>query len=174
MSSSQDNDSQQRFALGFLTALILLVVGTVVGTVVYQRGIHHPAPAASAEAPDASDQAPVAVIEEVASVRVDNGVVKFFFATNSAQVAEGAQQALVEVLQGLGAGRKVAISGFHDASGDAEQNAALAKQRAEAVRDLLTGLGAHAEALELRKPEVSTGSGTEVEARRVEVILLPN
>ena len=168
MSSSQDNDSQQRFALGFLAALILLVVGAVVGTVVYQHGIHHavrPAAAASAAEP--------AVVEEVSSVRIDNGVVKFFFATNSAQVAEGAQQALAEVLQGLASGRKVAISGFHDASGNLEQNAALAKQRAEAVRDLLKTLGGAEEAIELRKPEVSTGTGSEAEARRVEVILLP-
>ncbi|WP_027476111.1 OmpA family protein [Curvibacter gracilis] len=168
MSSSQDNDSQQRFALGFLAVLILLVVGSVVGTVVTKFGVRHPAPAA-AEAPAAVADAVV----EVASVKVENGVVKFFFATNSADVAEGAQQALAEVAQGLAAGRKAAISGFHDATGSVEQNAELAKQRAIAVREVLKALGASEEAIELRKPEVSTGTGTEAEARRVEVILLP-
>jgi outer membrane protein OmpA-like peptidoglycan-associated protein len=168
MSSSQDNDSQQRFALGFLAVLILLVVGSVVGTVVAKYGVSHPAPAA-AEAPAAAADAVV----EVASIKVENGVVKFFFATNSADVAEGAQQALAEVAQGLAAGRKAAISGFHDATGSVEQNAELAKQRAIAVREVLKALGASEEAIELRKPEVSTGTGTEAEARRVEVILLP-
>src|SRR5450830_245758 len=167
MSSSQDNDSQQRFALGFLAVLILLVVGSVVGTVVAKYGVSHPAPAA-AEAPAAAD-----AVVEVASIKVENGVVKFFFATNSADVAEGAQQALAEVAQGLAAGRKAAISGFHDATGSVEQNAELAKQRAIAVREVLKALGASEEAIELRKPEVSTGTGTEAEARRVEVILLP-
>ncbi|RUP28091.1 MAG: OmpA family protein [Curvibacter sp.] len=168
MSSSQDNDSQQRFALGFLAVLILLVVGAVVGTVVTKFGISRPAPAA-AEAPAAAAEAVV----EVASVKVEDGVVKFFFATNSADVAEGAQQALADVAQGLAAGRKAAISGFHDATGSVEQNAELAKQRAIAVREVLKALGASEEAIELRKPEVSTGTGTEAEARRVEVILLP-
>ena len=168
MSSSQDNDSQQRFALGFLAVLILLVVGSVVGTVVTKFGVRHPAPAA-AEAPAAVADAVV----EVASIKVENGVVKFFFATNSADVAEGAQQALAEVAQGLAAGRKAAISGFHDATGSVEQNAELAKQRTIAVREVLKALGASEEAIELRKPEVSTGTGTEAEARRVEVILLP-
>lgn len=168
MSSSQDNDSQQRFALGFLAVLILLVVGSVVGTVVGKFGVRHPAPAA-AEAPAAAADAVV----EVASVKVEDGVVKFFFATNSADVAEGAQQALAEVAQGLAAGRKAAISGFHDATGSVEQNAELAKQRAIAVREVLKALGASEEAIELRKPEVSTGTGSEAEARRVEVILLP-
>lgn len=168
MSSSQDNDSQQRFALGFLAVLILLVVGSVVGTVVAKFGVRHPAHAA-AEAPAAVADAVV----EVASIKVEDGVVKFFFATNSADVAEGAQQALAEVAQGLAAGRKAAISGFHDATGSVEQNAELAKQRAIAVRDVLKALGASEEAIELRKPEVSTGTGSEAEARRVEVILLP-
>ncbi|MFP5445844.1 MAG: OmpA family protein, partial [Betaproteobacteria bacterium] len=35
--SSSDDDSQQRFALGFLFALIALVISVVVGTVVVKR-----------------------------------------------------------------------------------------------------------------------------------------
>jgi outer membrane protein OmpA-like peptidoglycan-associated protein len=167
MSSAQDNDSQERFALGFLAALILLVVGTVVGVVVYQRGIPH-------EAPPMAAPAAVEAAAEVATVKVEDGVVKFYFASNSADLAEGAQQALADVLQGLAAGRKVAVAGFHDATGDAEHNAELAKQRAMAVRDMQKAMGAAEEAIELRKPEVSTGSGDDAQARRVEVIVLPH
>jgi outer membrane protein OmpA-like peptidoglycan-associated protein len=132
-------------------------------------GVRHSAPPV-AEAPVAA--APDVVLE-VAAVKVEDGVVKFFFASNSAEVAEGAQQALAEVIQGLAAGRRAAISGYHDATGSVEQNAELAKQRALAVRELLKAQGASEEAIELRKPELSTGSGSEAEARRVEVILLP-
>ena len=48
--SSSDDDSQQRFALGFLFALIALVVSIVVGTVVYKRGIPPRAEARSSSA----------------------------------------------------------------------------------------------------------------------------
>ena len=50
--SSSDDDSQQRFALGFLFALIALVVSTILGVVVFKRGIAHApkAPAASMQA----------------------------------------------------------------------------------------------------------------------------
>ncbi len=36
--NSSDDDSQQRFALGFLFGLIALIVSTVLGVVVYKRG----------------------------------------------------------------------------------------------------------------------------------------
>jgi outer membrane protein OmpA-like peptidoglycan-associated protein len=68
--------------------------------------------------------------------------------------------------------RRIGISGYHDASGDAVANAELAKQRALAVRDLLAGAGVPSESIELRKPELTTGDGDPREARRVEVTLL--
>lgn len=172
MSNSQDNDSQSRFALGFLTLLLVLVVGTVVGSVVVQR-LRPDTAAAQAAAEAVRDVAAQTEID-VATVQVDNGVVTFFFASNSANLAEGAQQALADVVQAIAAGRKTAISGYHDETGSVEQNAALALQRAEAVRDLLKALGAQETLIELRKPELTTGTGTPAQARRVEVILLPN
>ena len=70
--NSSDDDSQQRFALGFLFALIALVVSTVVGVVVYKRGIAHaPKAPAAAVAPAAEAAAPGVVImitEDAASV----------------------------------------------------------------------------------------------------------
>ncbi|PZO62953.1 MAG: sodium-translocating pyrophosphatase [Pseudoxanthomonas suwonensis] len=61
------------------------------------------------------------------------------------------------------------ISGYHDASGDAASNAELAKQRAEAVRDLLVARGVDASRIELDKPVLTTGGSDPAEARRVEV-----
>lgn len=166
--SSSDDDSQQRFALGFLFALIALVISVVVGSVVVKRlGAAAPAKAA-AQAPAAAT-APVLV--EEASVRVENGVVMFFFATAKADLAAGANEALADVVKGVADGKKAIVSGFHDATGDAAQNAELAKQRALAVRDALKALGVAEEQIELKKPEVTTATGTNEQARRVEVVL---
>lgn len=170
--SSSDDDSQQRFALGFLFALIALVVSTVVGVVVYKRGIAH----APAKAPAAAvvTTAVEVVAEDAASVVVEGGVVKFFFASGKADLAAGASEALAEVVKGVLEGGKTAVvSGFHDATGDAAVNAELSKQRALAVRDALKALGVPEEKVELKKPEVTQGSGSNAEARRVEVMLAP-
>lgn len=166
--SSSDDDSQQRFALGFLFALIALVVSVTVGTVVVKRvkQASAPKPAAVAAA------APAAEVVEVASVVVENGVVKFFFATAKADVAAGANEALADVVKGVGEGKKAVISGFHDATGDAALNAELAKQRAVAVLEALKALGVAEDKVELKKPEQTTATGTNAQARRVEVILV--
>lgn len=169
--NSSDNDSQERFALGFLFALIALVVSTVVGTVVYKRGISH-APKAELAAPAPSaTSVPVVIIEETARVIVENGVVKFYFASGKAVVAAGANEALADVVKGVAAGKRAVISGFHDATGSAEVNAEVAKQRAQAVQAALTALGVAEGQIELKKPEQMQADGSNAEARRVEVIL---
>lgn len=172
--SSSDDDSQQRFALGFLFALIALVVSTVVGTVVYKRGIAHaPTTGASAQMPVANaTNVPVIVQADVASVIVENGVVKFYFASGKAEVAEGGNAALADVVKGIQAGQRAVISGFHDATGGAEINAELAKQRAQAVQIALIALGVAEDKVELKKPEQLQATGNNAEARRVEVILI--
>ena len=171
--SSSDDDSQQRFALGFLFALIALIISVVVGTVVVkQMGGKGVAPATTAVA----SNAPAAVVADpaaadAASVRVENGVVKFYFATAKADVAAGANEALADVVKGVAEGKTAVVSGFHDATGDAAMNEELAKQRAFAVRDALKALGVAEDKIELKKPEVTTASGSNAEARRVEVAL---
>ena len=168
--SSSDDDSQQRFALGFVFALIALIVSTVVGVVVFQRGMSH-APAVFVPANVVSTDTAVIVIEDAASVRVDNGVVKFYFASGKADLAAGANEALADVVSGVGAGKKAIVSGFHDATGGAALNAELSKTRAFAVRDALLALGVAEGSIDLRKPEEMQASGSNAEARRVEVVL---
>ena len=73
---------------------------------------------------------PAAPAADGASIKVENGVVKFYFATGSAGLATGANEALGDVVKGIGEGKKAVISGFHDATGDAAVNAELAKNRA--------------------------------------------
>ena len=61
------------------------------------------------------------------------------------------------------------ISGFHSSVGDFDYNQKLAKERAEAVSQLLQEVGISADRIVLEKPVETTGSGSEEEARRVEV-----
>ena len=170
--NSNDDDSQQRFALGFLFALIALVVSTVVGVVVYKRGIAHapakPAVVKTVEVTTVGAGGNV-IAEDAASVIVmDNGVVKFFFASGKADVAAGANTALVEVIKGVvEGGKRASISGYHDATGDLAKNQELAKLRAMAVADALKSLGVAEDKIELKKPEQAQASGTNAEARRI-------
>ncbi|MDB5878751.1 MAG: OmpA/MotB domain protein [Variovorax sp.] len=190
MSSSNDEDSQQRFALGFLFAIIALVVFTVVGVAVYKYGMARTAPpvAAAAAGPvvvaggvpvtpgvpgvTVTTETVSVVIPEGASISVANGVVNFYFATGSADLAPGAAEALATVIKGVEGGRRAQVSGFHDTTGDPAINEELAKLRAQTVRDVLIGLGTPAAKVDLQKPAVSTGSGSDAQARRVEVKLL--
>jgi len=174
--NSSDDDSQQRFALGFLIALIALLISVVVGTVVVKQlgGSAQSQPAATAVAGTAPAAAAVdadAMAADGASVRVENGVVKFYFASGKADLATGANEALAEVVKGVKAGQKAVVSGFHDNTGNLAANQELAKQRAISVRDTLVALGVPADSIELKKPENAEGTGDNAQARRVEVVL---
>jgi outer membrane protein OmpA-like peptidoglycan-associated protein len=175
--SSQDDDGQQGLVLWVVFGLVALVIALVVGVSVYQRGkMAAPktavATAAVAPAPAAVPAADAAQnAADAASVKVENGVVKFYFASGKADLAAGANEALADVIKGAQAGKKLVISGYHDATGSAAQNAEVAKQRAFAVRDALKAAGVPEEKIELKKPEEVKVSGSNAEARRVEVTL---
>jgi K(+)-stimulated pyrophosphate-energized sodium pump len=128
------------------------------------------APAATAPATPAAAVASGAVAAaEAAAVKVENGVVKFYFASASSEVAPNAKEALADVIKAVQSGSTVLVSGYHDASGDPAKNAELAKQRAMAVSDALKAAGAPEDKIELAKPEQSQADGPPSEARRVEV-----
>lgn len=179
MASLNDDDSQQNLILGIAVGIIALVIFLVVGIALHKSGAAARAPAKPAVA--AAAAAPVmavvtetvaVVIPDGASIRIDNGIVKFYFATGSADLAPGAAEALALVIQGVQGGRKAVVSGFHDTTGDAAINEELAKKRAQMVREVLTGLGVPEAKIDLQKPAVSTGTGSNAEARRVEVKLV--
>ncbi len=180
---SAQNDDSQGLVLGVVFGLIILVISLIFGLVL-GRGAPAQAngggaPAASSAPVGAASAATVAGVvgsvdaagADVASVRVEGEVVKFYFASGKAELAAGAPEALGEIVKGVAAGRKAVISGYHDATGDAARNEELAKQRALAVQGALTALGIGEDKIELRKPEVGTASGSNAEARRVEVTL---
>lgn len=175
---SQDDDSQQRVALFLVFGLVAIVVASMLVFGVFKvrsfSRVAAPAQTALVAGPVVAAPATVSTAQSVsdaASVKVEQGVVKFYFASGKADLAAGANEALADVVTGAKAGRKVAISGFHDATGDAAQNAELAKQRALVVRDALTAAGVAEAQIELKKPEQVTGTGSDAEARRVEISL---
>jgi K(+)-stimulated pyrophosphate-energized sodium pump len=127
------------------------------------------AAAVVAAAAPAAVAATEAIAADTASVKVENGVVKFYFASGKADVAADGASALADVVKAVAGGKKAIISGYHDASGDPAKNAELAKQRAMNVRDALKAAGVAEDKVELKKPEQAKVDGPAAEARRVEV-----
>ena len=98
-------------------------------------------------------------------------IARIHFASGAVALPEDAAAALAPIVDAAKAraDAKLAVSGFHDKTGNPEQNAELAKQRAFAVRDALVAAGIAAERIELRKPVETEGGTDDREARRVEV-----
>ncbi|MCZ8285916.1 MAG: OmpA family protein, partial [Bacteroidia bacterium] len=184
---SQDDEGQQGLVLAVVLGLIAFVVTLVIGISLQRlnRGqppapapgpgtaVAAPAPAPIASAPPpAVVEAPASLLStrqaatDAATVMVEQGVVRFYFASGKADLATGAGDALGDVVKAAKAGRTLVISGFHDATGDAAKNAALAKQRAIAVKDALKAAGVPERQIELRKPEqLAASAGSNAEAR---------
>ncbi|QCB44791.1 OmpA family protein [Hydrogenophaga sp. PAMC20947] len=184
--SSQDNDQDTRVVAVVLISTILLAVGLALGVGISKArsggatesgevAVAAAAPAADAPAdaaPVEADGAAAPASNDDASVVIENGVVKFYFASAKADLAPGALVALGDAIAAAKAGKRLVLSGFHDASGNAAMNAELAGKRALSVRDALVGAGVAESSMDLKKPEESTGSGNDAEARRVEVTIV--
>lgn len=171
--SSQHNDPELQVVVAVvLIAAIGLSLGLALGVGIHQArsGVSFaPAPVVGVRAVQAAAPTPVAVADD-ASVVVDNGVVKFYFASGQADLAPGALDALGEAIAAAKEGQRLVLSGFHDATGNPAMNAELAKQRALSVRAVLLEAGVAESRLELKKPEVmSDNAVSNAEARRVEV-----
>ncbi|MBT9554087.1 MAG: OmpA family protein [Hydrogenophaga sp.] len=189
--SSQDDNPEGRVVAVVLIAAVLLAVGLAVGVGIQKVRAHGAkgsvtAVAGAAGAGDAATgaaAAPAAAVEvatpaapaagDDASVVVENGVVKFYFAPSKFELAPGALGALADAIAAAKGGKRLVLSGFHDATGDPARNAEIARKRAFAVRDALIGAGVIESSLELKKPEQTTGTGNNAEARRVEVMIVP-
>jgi outer membrane protein OmpA-like peptidoglycan-associated protein len=153
-----NNDDAQNVALAVLAGVVALVVAGVIALAASRTvGVRAPA-AAAAAAPGADAPA---------------GPERVYFEVGSDALPADAQPALARVADAAraNAGAAVLISGFHDASGDAAQNADLAKRRAQVVRHALEANGVGPERLVLDKPALTTGGADAREARRVELRL---
>ena len=172
--------------LGGLVFVVVLVAALVVSSKFYERAQGNTGGAAAASGPAVSGDAvsqPAAAASaqgvanaaqsaaDEASVKVEQGVAKFYFASGKAELPVGAGDALAGVVSAAGSGRTLVISGFHDATGDAARNAELARQRALAVRAALKAAGVPEQQIDIRQPEPMAGTDNNAEARRVEINL---
>lgn len=154
---SDANDDAQNYALGVIAAVVALVIAGVLTLSISRSGPPKaPKPPAQAAAEPAAAMAPRVYFE------VDSDALPADAAEVLARVAEEARAK---------PGVAVLISGFHDASGNAEHNADLAKRRAQAVRHALEANGVSPAQLVLDKPQQTLGGGDPREARRVELRL---
>lgn len=103
---------------------------------------------------------------------VANGDAVYFDRGRTALDATG-QVRLVSIIAALKAkpDLRVVLHGYVDSSGDPKVNAALAKRRAEAVRDALLAADVPAKQIEMKAPANIVGGDSPAMARRVDVIL---
>jgi len=96
-----------------------------------------------------------------------------YFPSRLATLDTDAQRALrVASALYVGIGTQIEITGYADRTGNAAANVDLAKKRAAAVRDELVKLGVDPRRIKLVPPVNVTGSGSDDQARRVDVIVV--
>ena len=131
-----------------------------------------PQRAASHSATPPSQAAGPAATQTAAAPAAAADAPRVYFEVDSDALPADAAEVLAKVAEEARAkGAAVLISGFHDASGNAEHNADLAKRRAQAVRHALEANGVAPAQLVLDKPQQTLGGGDAREARRVELRL---
>jgi outer membrane protein OmpA-like peptidoglycan-associated protein len=163
---SSNDDDATRYGLAVVAGVIGLVVVGVLALALSRigRGPAAPSPAVAMPPP------------LTAPARMEVGFAppeKLYFAVGSDALPADSNDVLARVAEAARAqyGVSVLISGFHDASGNAQMNADLAKRRAFAVRHALEAYGVSPERLLMSRPEVTTGGADDKEARRVELRL---
>ena len=139
-------------------ALPLAVSPTATDTVTEERAIED-----STGSTDSADRDAVVILRNE---------IELYFPMGSAILEPGVDKALSTFVVAAKTGQRIQIAGFHDAVGDARFNRALAKRRAEAVMVHLLALGVPKAQLAVSEPTMTQGSGSEAQARRVEVRVL--
>jgi outer membrane protein OmpA-like peptidoglycan-associated protein len=96
---------------------------------------------------------------------------KLYFANNKTDVPADVSKTLSDVIAWAKAApsNKLAVSGYHSASGSLERNHELAKGRANEVAAVLKHAGVSDAQIEMRKPVEELGGADPAQARRVEV-----
>lgn len=167
--NTQNNEPEMRIVGVLVVTVILMVVSFVLGL-----GVNKAKPNSEPDLPMSLASLPsTPAASDEARVVVAPGMVKFYFASGKADLAEGAQEALGTVVLAAKAGQHILISGFHDSTGDPASNQLLATQRAVSVRDALLAAGSPESSLSINKPEQMANDTNLAEARRVEVVIQP-
>ena len=131
-------------------------------------------PEGGGSAAPAATPAPAAPEAAVPAAASDAGPFQVFFDSGKSALDDAAQAEVKKAAEYWNAHKdgKIALSGFVDATGSADKNAELAKERAKAVAKLLSDSGIASERIELRKPQtITAGSdGADKQARRVDIV----
>lgn len=181
----ENNDSEQKAALGIVWAIVGVAVVAVLFLAAYfgltsgksgsgpTTTVAAPQNAVTAVASSAVADANVAASAEAAVAGVP-ATIKIFFETGKSEVPAGAATDVAPIVMYLKAnsGATAAVSGYHDASGNADVNAEVSKERAKAVRAVLIAAGIEESRVVLDKPQVAL-AGNDADARRVEVAVHP-
>jgi outer membrane protein OmpA-like peptidoglycan-associated protein len=176
MNDEQESDSYRLIAWILGIAVTIAIATAVVPAILMATDAANPVPGAATSSAPTSSAAPVSPAAPVAPAASAAGSaipapVKLYFASGKVTVGSDGADKLTGIVAAVkaGAANKAMVSGFHDKTGDAVQNAELSKNRAMAVRDELMKAGLSEAQVELRKPQESDSSGSDQEARRVEV-----
>lgn len=136
-----------------------------------------PAPAPVAEPAQAPAPPPAPVVEPTPAPEAALAIpsAKIYFNVGKINLPTDTDEKLKAVIEFLKANSsaKATISGFHDPRGSKKQNEQLAKNRAKKVQEKLLAAGINKETLNMEKPQITTGTGGNEEARRVEVTIQP-
>jgi outer membrane protein OmpA-like peptidoglycan-associated protein len=177
-----ENSSQEENAVLWLLPVVGLVLALTIAVALRVTAVHAAPALPLAVSPTAADT----VTEERAiedstgstdsadrdAVVILRNEIELYFPMGSAILEPGVDKALSTFVVAAKTGQRIQIAGFHDAVGDARFNRALAKRRAEAVMVHLLALGVPKAQLAVSEPTMTQGSGSEAQARRVEVRVL--
>jgi cytochrome c5 len=97
---------------------------------------------------------------------------KVYFDQGKSALTDEGKKAIADAAAALKGGKDaVDITGYTDKTGNLAKNLELAKDRAKAVREALVAGGVAKERINMKPPVETTGTGTDREARRVEIAL---
>ena len=97
---------------------------------------------------------------------------KVYFDQGKAALTDEGKKAIADAAAALKSGKDaVDITGYTDKTGNLAKNLELAKDRAKAVRDALIAGGVAKDRINMKPPVETTGTGSDREARRVEIAL---
>lgn len=152
---SESDGPEQKYALVLIGLLVTAVVAAMLGLGVWK------ARAVPAGAPAAAQTASVASVEHV------------LFEVGQDRLPVTALEVLQRVSNAArnNPATMVTVSAFHDASGNPEAGADLARRRAQQVQHALEANGVQPAQIALRQPEPTVPGGQATQAQRVEVRL---
>lgn len=166
--------AEEKSLLGKLLPWLLIGAGVLAALAM----LRNCKPQAPSEQGVVSAPAPAAMTPRAAPAPAVALPAKIYFAVGAAAIdVEGK-----DTLNTVGAAAKqqgfnLDITGYTDKTGDIAKNEALAKQRALAVRDALIAAGVAPTQINMKPPATwsgtTTGSGSDAEARRVDVSRSP-